>query len=118
MERGWRGFGGSRPISTQCRISGNPSNPRHPRSILPSDPDQTANVVKDKLGLWLLSAPAYDVAGALWNTNTPIAERVPPDALAPLLAIAPDAPILLDAVYADQDQEYLDARALDRLAAQ
>jgi len=83
-----------------------------------ADPDETANVVKDKLGLWLLSAPDYDVAGALWTTNTPIAERVPPDTLAPLLAIAPDAPILLDAVYANQDREYLDARALARLAPQ
>ena len=82
-----------------------------------ADPDETAKVVNDKLGLWLLSAPAYDVAGTLWNTNTPMAERVPPDAIAPFLAIAPDAPILLDAVYADQDQEYLEARALDRLAA-
>ena len=61
-------------------------------------------------------APDYDLAGALWNTNTPMAPRVPPDALAPLLAIAPDAPVLLDAVYADQDRGYLDARALHRLA--
>ena len=45
-------------------------------------PDETVNVVKDKLGPWLLSVPDYDLAGALWNTNIPMAPPVPPDALA------------------------------------
>jgi len=81
-----------------------------------ADPAETANVIKDKLGLWLLSGPAYDVAGALWTTNTPIANHVAPDTLAPILAIAPDAPILLDATYTNHDHEYLDTRALDRIA--
>ena len=35
-------------------------------------PDETVNVVKDKLGPWLLSVPDYDLAGALWNTNIPL----------------------------------------------
>jgi hypothetical protein len=33
-----------------------------------------------------------------------------------LLATAPGVPLVLDAVYPDQDAEYLDARALDRVA--
>ena len=73
------------------------------------------DLVGDHLGLWLLSASAHDIAGRLWSANAPIASCENLEGLAQLLATAPDAPILLDAVYPNQDAEYLDARAMKRL---
>jgi hypothetical protein len=65
----------------------------------------------DALGLWLASAAAYDLAGSLWTANAPVASVAGP-ALDDLLAAAPGVPVLLDAVYASWDEEYLDVRAL------
>ena len=75
------------------------------------EPGAVADIVGSTLGLWLVSAPAHDVAGRMWSTNAPIAGYGEAERLAQLLATAPDAPALLDAVYANQDVEYLDARA-------
>jgi hypothetical protein len=79
-------------------------------------PEDAAKVLAGNVGLWLVSAPYYDVAGHLWSTNAAIA-GYEGDGLRELLAVAPDAPVLLDAVYADQDEEYLDARAMRRIAS-
>ena len=78
-------------------------------------PDRARGLLEGRVGLWLLSAPSYDIAGRLWNANTPIAQEGMGDTLAPLLAVAPDVPILFDAVYEDRDSEYLDARELARI---
>ena len=80
-------------------------------------PDKARDLLEGHVGLWLLGAPGYDVAGRLWNTNAPIAGKELDDSLASLIAVAPEAPILLDCVYATQDQEYLDARVLARIRA-
>jgi hypothetical protein len=69
----------------------------------------TANLLKGKVGLWLLNQSETDVAGYIWNENAPIREYRDPQSLAILLAIAPEAPIVFDAVYKDHDEEYLDA---------
>ncbi|GMV94836.1 MAG: hypothetical protein AMXMBFR82_46140 [Candidatus Hydrogenedentota bacterium] len=63
-------------------------------------------------GLWLASAPAYDIAGKPWTMNAPLEGNGDPDTLAQLLSAAPSAPVLLDAVYNDWDAEYRDARCL------
>jgi hypothetical protein len=65
------------------------------------------------LGLWLASAAAYDLAGALWTANAPVAS-VDVAAVRALLQTRPDLPVLLDGVYADWDEEYLDAEAVSR----
>ena len=70
--------------------------------------------LKDKLGLWLVAASNNDVAGKIWDAHGPISGARSPDALGRLLALSPDAPVLLDALYANQDEEYLDAVALDK----
>ena len=69
-------------------------------------------VLEGKVGVWLVSAPAYDVAGRMWSTHGPIAGYDDGGRLGCLLGIAPDVPVLMDAVYATQDEEYLDARQL------
>jgi sugar phosphate isomerase/epimerase len=68
--------------------------------------------LKDKVGLWLLSAPHMDVAQKVWDVNAPIRECNDRRALAQILALAPDAPLVFDAVYSNHDEEYLDAKFL------
>jgi len=77
-----------------------------------ANPGEVAALVNGKPGLWLAGAPAYDIAGTPWTMNAPLAGNVDPETLAQLLASAPDAPTLLDGVYADWDGEYLDARVV------
>jgi hypothetical protein len=68
--------------------------------------------LKDKVGLWLLSASRTDLAGRVWNVNAPIRECNDRHALAHILALAPEAPLVFDAVYNNLDEEYLDAKFL------
>jgi hypothetical protein len=77
---------------------------------------QRPNLAKEKVGLWLVSAPAFDVAGYLWDVNGRLAPYAGVKEIAGLLVIAPDAPLVLDAVYENADEEYLDACALRDLA--
>ena len=78
-------------------------------------PKEAAETLGDKTGLWLAAAPGHDVAGRLWNTNAPIATFDRQEDLARILAAAPNAAIIFDAVYGDKDAEYQDARAMERL---
>jgi len=80
-----------------------------------TSPREIADALKDRLGLWLVSAPSLDVAGRLWNACGPIAGSNHEEELAALLRLNPDAPVLADVPYENQDQEYLDAVALDRI---
>jgi len=48
----------------------------------------------------------------LWDAHAPLHTAPDVAALARLIALAPDAPVLLDAVYASPNEEYLDAAAL------
>jgi hypothetical protein len=80
-----------------------------------ADPRQVAEALKDRLGLWLVNTPEFDVAGKLWNAYGPIAGSNQEEALAGLLRLHPEAPVLADVPYENPDQEYLDAVALDRV---
>jgi hypothetical protein len=77
----------------------------------PPAPEVTTRL-KDKLGLWLVAASNRDVAGKLWDAHGPIHSAPNAEALARLLALSPGTPSVLDALYANQDEEYLDAVAL------
>ena len=77
----------------------------------PPAPEVTTRL-KDKLGLWLVAASNRDVAGKLWDAHGPIHSAPNAEALARLLALSPGTPSVLDALYANQDEEYLDAMAL------
>jgi sugar phosphate isomerase/epimerase len=79
------------------------------------DPQKAATQLADKVGLWLVSSFKTDAAGVLWNTNAPIGESKTGQALAKILSIARQAPIVFDAVYKNQDEEYAEVRALTRL---
>jgi len=73
---------------------------------------EAAARLKDKLGLWLVASSHNDVAGRMWDAHGPIHSARDPEALARLLALSSGTPVVLDALYADQDEEYLDATAL------
>ena len=51
--------------------------------------------------------------GDLWTANARISEYEGREAIGKYVAIAPDVPVILDAVYKDVDEEYLDVRALE-----
>lgn len=70
---------------------------------------EARRLLKGKVGLWLVNRPETDVAGFIWNENAPIRGYQEPQTLANILAIAPEAPVVFDAVYKDHDEEYLDA---------
>ena len=79
------------------------------------DPQQIADALKDRLGLWLVNTPDFDVAGKMWNAYGPIAGSNQEEELAGLLRLNPNVPVLSDVPYENQDQEYLDAVALDQI---
>jgi hypothetical protein len=78
---------------------------------------ETIRILKTRLGLWLLAAPQVDLAGKLWDVHAPLHRSDQCARVAEWLALVPDAPIVFDAVLSDQDEEYLDAVALQRLSA-
>jgi len=70
--------------------------------------------LKDKLGFWLIAAPRRDAAGKLWDAHAPIHSAPNMDWLKKSLALFPNTPTVLDAIYANQDEEYLEAVALEK----
>ena len=75
-----------------------------------------AEILKTRLGLWLVAAPQMDLAGTLWDVHAPLHSLAEPGAMAEWISLVPEAPIVLDAVFANQDEEYHDAVALGRLS--
>jgi hypothetical protein len=73
-------------------------------------PQKAKELLAGKVGLWLAAAPEYDVAGRIWSLNGAIAETEYKNQLPGLLGIAPDAPVVLDGIYQNQDQEYNDVK--------
>jgi hypothetical protein len=80
-----------------------------------SPSDKTVARLKDTLGLWLVAAPRRDVAGKLWDAHAPIHSAPKLDWLAQWLRLSAGTPMVLDALYESQDEEYLDVVALDRM---
>jgi hypothetical protein len=76
---------------------------------------QLLNRMKGRVGIWLVAAQQADIGGKVWDNHAPLRSLRDRKAIAQWLATAPGAPIILDAVYANQDDEYLDAVTLDRL---
>lgn len=79
-------------------------------------PEQAARL-KDQVGLWLVAAPRHDIAGRLWDAHSPIHSSSVHDSLKAWLAVAPQAPLVSDAILPDSDSEYLEAIQLEKLAA-
>jgi hypothetical protein len=73
---------------------------------------------KAHVGFWLVSTPRRDVADRVWTSEAPLAQSPFGAQAAAWLRIAPDAPIVADAVYSSQDDEYRDAVAIQRILGQ
>jgi hypothetical protein len=73
--------------------------------------------LKDRLGLWLVAASQRDAADEVWDTHVPVHLRRSPEELAKWLALSPATPAVLDALFANQDEEYLEAVVLDKALA-
>jgi hypothetical protein len=79
---------------------------------------EAAAQFKDKLGLWLVAASRRDAAAEVWDTHAPVHRQLSLESLARWLALSPRAPAILDALLANQDEEYLEVVALDQVLAQ
>ncbi|HNQ87962.1 MAG TPA: hypothetical protein PKM73_04955 [Verrucomicrobiota bacterium] len=80
----------------------------------PPDPESIARL-KGRVGTWLVAARQTDITGRVWNHHAPLRSLREPATTARWLAAAPDAPKILDAVLASQDDEYQDAATLHRM---
>jgi len=76
------------------------------------DLEEAATLLHGQVGLWLVNAPQMDIAGRVANANGPIRGYRDSPSLAKILAMAPEAPLVFDAVYKNHDEEYLDAKFL------
>ncbi len=66
--------------------------------------------LKPYLGFWLVAAPERDIMGQLWNAHALISAYPQRETLARWLAVAPEVPVVLDAVLNsryEEDQETL-----------
>lgn len=71
--------------------------------------------MKGRVGIWLVSAQQTDIGGKVWDNHAPLHSLRDRKATAQWMATAPDAPRVFDAVYENQEDEYLDAITLDRM---
>jgi hypothetical protein len=76
---------------------------------------EATRLLEGRVGLWLVDTPQRDIAGRVWNGNAPIRGYQDRQSLAKILAIAPEAPLVLDGVYKNHDEEYLDAKTLQEI---
>ena len=79
----------------------------------PPPAGERAARLKDKLGLWLVAASRKDAAGKVWDTHAPIHSPRTGESPSAWLALSPNTPALLDALLSNQDEEYLEAMALE-----
>ena len=79
----------------------------------PPPAGERAARLKDKLGLWLVAASRKDAAGKVWDTHAPIHSPRIGESPSAWLALSPNTPALLDALLSNQDEEYLEAMALE-----
>jgi hypothetical protein len=79
-----------------------------------TEPGDISKAIQDSIGLWLVSAPASDVGGHLWNAHTPLASGNWGAQVNGFLSLAPDAPVILDAVYRDWDEVHQELEILGK----
>jgi hypothetical protein len=78
---------------------------------------EAATRLKDKLGLWLVAASQRDAVGKVWDMHAPVHLQHRTEYPAKWLALSPSTPTVLDALLTNQDEEYLEAMALEMALA-
>jgi hypothetical protein len=76
-----------------------------------------APTLRGRLGLWLVASTQGDTDSDFRDAHRPIHRAPDFEAVARWVAMVPDAPVVSDALLTDPDDEYLEAKALDRLRA-
>lgn len=74
---------------------------------------QDVAAMRERVGLWTVSAAAYDVGGSPWTMQAPLADAPLREKAAALLTVLPEVPMLLDAACHDADAEYRDVRFVE-----
>ncbi len=64
--------------------------------------------IASRLGIWLISAPQYDATGKPWTFRAPVHTLDNSESLSRILSLRKDVPLVFDAVYENQDDEYRD----------
>ncbi|MCX5769713.1 MAG: hypothetical protein NTZ09_05510 [Candidatus Hydrogenedentes bacterium] len=78
-----------------------------------ADPSNAPADLKEKIGVWLVSGLHRDsIGGAVWSANAPAGGQADPEQLRAWLCLNPKVPVIFDAVYVNQDDEYKDAKLL------
>lgn len=66
---------------------------------------------------FIVSAPAWDMHRQLWNSNEPVYRYPDKTLLKEIASHFPDAAYILDGLYENQDEEYLDSKILEQLVS-
>jgi hypothetical protein len=83
-----------------------------------TDLQEATRLLGGQVGLWLVDTPQMDIAGQVWNGNGLIRGYQDSQSLAKILAIAPEALLVFDALCKNHDEEYLDAKSLQEIVTQ
>jgi len=79
-----------------------------------TEPENISEMVQDRIGLWFINAPEFDVGGHLWNAHAPLATGNWKDQMSKFISLAPDVPVVLDAVHQNWDEVYQDLKILEK----
>ncbi len=86
---------------------------------VPEDLNGKPGTIKGlRYSLLFISAPEKDMFGKLWNLNLPLYKAGIKDDISSVLRMAGDKILMLDGIYNNMDEEYLDIINLESVAAQ
>jgi hypothetical protein len=78
--------------------------------------NKNIEILKDlKYSILFIAAPEKDMSGKLWNTSLPLFKYRQYEDIKPVLRVAKDKILLLDGIYMDKDEEYLEIKNLEQL---
>ena len=79
------------------------------------EPEAVARILDRRGGFWIAAAPRRDLSGQLWDAHAPVhrAAAAETEAVHGYLRLAPELPVILDAILDDADAEFLEVTALN-----
>jgi hypothetical protein len=80
-----------------------------------ANPEDIAELIKGKISLWFVGTPEFDIGGNLWNIHAPLATGYWESQITRFLSLAPQVPIILNAVYRSWDEVYRDLQVLGKM---
>jgi uridine kinase len=82
----------------------------------PDELDKNIALLKKmKVRNFFVSSPGKDIYGTLWNINKPVRDFSDKQGLNRLLSASPESALIIDGIYCNQDEEYLDIKFLENL---